>query len=214
MPRPTTHCLYAVIVSAAFGLLAGCGSSEPALPKVRVLTEAEANARTVVPLTRTVALDKPGVIADFEFDVLPPPAYTGASLVIGVRLKEQDVKASIALNSMVAREGLPARVTLQRLKGSDAVDIELWGWSPLERHAVPLGRGGTAPWTEPADINGQTLRAAGLLVPGTLYDVRSFASPGSPEPGKYRLRVELLEARPSLRSAKAEIIVGYNTRAK
>gem|GEM_PF-272074 len=214
MPRPTAHCLYAVIVSAALGLLAGCGSSEPALPKVRVLTEAEANARTVVPLTRTVALDKPGVIADFEFDLLPPPAYTGTSLVIGIRLKEDDVKAAVALDSTLAREGLPAKVTLQRREAGNFVAVELVRslWDPP--YSASLEPDGFTPGTEPAEVNTQTLRAAGLIVGETLYNVREFASPGAAAPGRYRLTIQLLEARPSLRTARAEVIIGYDSRAK
>lgn len=211
---PNSSLLRILTLGAAFGLLTGCGSSEPALPEVRVLTEAEANARTVVPLTRTVALDKPGVIADFEFDLLPPPAYTGTSLVIGIRLKEDDVKASVALNSTVAREGLPAKVLLQRLEGGKAVDMALVRRVADQRGTVPIGPDGFTPGPEHAGVNPQSLWDAGLMAEGALYNVRSFGSPGAAAPGRYRLRVELLEARPSLRTASAEIIVGYNSRAK
>lgn len=214
MPRPAAPRLYTVLVSAALGLLAGCGSSEPASRPVHVLTEAEANARTVAPLTRTVALDKPGVIADFEFELLPPPAYTGTSLVIGIRLKEDDVKASVALDSRVALEGLPAKVTLQRREDGKFVAVELLRslWDPP--YSAPLEPDGFTPGAEPAEVNTQTLRAAGLIVGETLYSVREFASPGAAAPGRYRLTIQLLEARPSLRTARAEVIIGYDSRAK
>ena len=211
---PNSSRLRILTLGAAFGLLTGCGSGEPALPEVRVLTEAEANARTVVPLTRTVDLDKPGVIADFEFDLLPPPAYTGPSLVIGIRLKEHDVKASVALNSTVALEGLPAKVLLQRLEGGKAVDMKLVRRVDPQRPAIPLGPEGFTPGTEHTGVNPQTLRAAGLIADGTLYNVRSFGSPGAVAQGRYRLRVELLEDRPSLRNANAELILGYGSRGK
>jgi len=211
---PNSSRLRIITLGAAFGLLTGCGSSEPALPEVRVLTEAEANARTVVPLTRTVALDEPGVIADFEFDLLPPPAYTGPSLVIGIRLKEDEVRASEALNSTVAREGLPAKVLLQRLEDGKAVDMALVRRVADQRGTVPIGPDGFTPGPEHAGVNPQSLWDAGLMAEGALYNVRSFGSPGEAPPGRYRLRVELLETRPSLRTASAEIIVGYNSRAK
>ena len=214
MLKPNSSLLRILTLGAAFGLLTGCGSSEPALPEVRVLTEAEANARTVVPLTRTVALDEPGVIADFEFDLLPPPAYTGPSLVIGIRLKEDEVRASEALNSTVAREGLPAKVLLQRLEDGKAVDMKLVRRVDPQRPAIPLGPDGFTPGTEHTGVNPRTLRDAGLIVDGTLYDVRSFGSPGAVAQGRYRLRVELLESRPSLRSANAELILGYGSRGK
>jgi len=58
----------AVVASAALALLVGCGSASPPADVPKLLTRAEAEARTVVPFTRGVRLDKAGRIVDVTFE--------------------------------------------------------------------------------------------------------------------------------------------------
>ena len=214
MPRPTAHCLYAVIVSAAFGLLTGCGSSEPALPEVRVLTEAEANARTVVPLTRTVALDKPGVIADVEFDLPPPSENAAATLVLGIRIKAAEPRDLLSLSDRLRGRQLPAKVRFDRIEGDRRIPVELVRIGNDLRERIVLPDNGWVPGIFPHSIGGEMPRRVGLVREDVLYRVFAFGFAARATPGRYRLRVELLEQRSELRDVKSELIIAYGGRSK
>lgn len=84
--NPTSGRLRNNVLAVALVALAGCSGPTPAPPPVAPLDAAQAAARTQVPLTRPVALDRPGVIADLEFDLPPPGEMAGYSLVIGIRI--------------------------------------------------------------------------------------------------------------------------------
>lgn len=194
--------------------LAACSGSAPDAPAVAPLDAAQAAARTQAPLTRPVALDKPGVIADLEFDLPPPGELAGSSLIIGIRIAEQTPREIVARSSLIVREGLPARVRLQKLDG------ELQTHEPLMRMAselkkrVALGADGLTPGASPHSVNSGMMREAGLLRDGVIYDDLAFAYAGAPAPGRYHVLVELLEARPSLKDARAELVIAYDGKSK
>ena len=214
MLNPTSGCLRNVALAVALAVLAGCGGPAPAPPPVAPLGAAQAAARTQVPLTRPVALDKPGVIADLEFDLPPPGELAWSSLIIGVRIEGTEVKSFIAHSALIVRGGLPARVHLERIEGEERSAVPLIRIGPDLRERIPLGQDGFTPGVKAAGLDGTMLYEAGLEREGMLYDVLSFARAAEPRPGRYHLRVELLEQRPRLQGRPAELIIGYNARAK
>ena len=203
-------------MTLAFAALAGCGDNAPAtdVAQVPVLTEAEANARTTVPLTRTVSLDKPMVIADLDFDLPPSGELAWSSLIIGIRIEAPDTKSIIALSDVIIQGGLPAKVGLQRIDGAAPVDMPLIRIGPDLKQRVPVAADGLTPGVRAAGLDGTMLAEAGLERDGALSDVLAFAHAAEPPPGRYHLRVELIEARPQLQGKAAQLIVGYKVRAK
>lgn len=214
MLNPTPGRLRNAALAVALAALAGCSDPAPAPPTAAPLDAAQAAARTQVPLTRPVALDKPGVIADLEFDLPPPGELAWSSLIIGVRIEGTEVKSFIAHSDLIVRGGLPARVHLQRIEGEQRNDVPLLRIGPDLRERIPLGEDGFTPGVRAAGLDGTMLYEAGLEREGMLSDVLSFARASAPAPGRYHLRVELLEPRPLLQGKSAELIIGYNARAK
>ena len=203
-------------LTVAVAALAGCGDNTPAtdVAPVPVLTEAEANARTTVPLTRTVSIEHPGVIADFEFDLPPPASFAGPTLVIGIRIREATPKAIVARSSLIWREGLPARVRLQRVDGVTATNVLLRRIGTDLRTQIELDPDGFTPGVKAETVSPGLLRRVGLVKSDVIYDSLAFAHAGAPAPGRYHVRVELLEERPQLKGTQAELILGYGVRSK
>ena len=214
MLNPTPGRLRNAALSLAFIALASCSGPPPAPPLVAPLDAAQAAARTQVPLTRPVALDKPGVIADMEFDLPPPGEMAGSSLVIGIRIAEETPKAIVARSSLIVREGLPARVRLQKLDGESRTDVPLLRIAPELKKRVALGADGFTPKASPHSVNTGMMREAGLLRAGLIYDELALAYAGSPAPGRYHVVIELLEDRPALKDSPDELIIAYDGKSK
>lgn len=214
MLNTTPGRLRSAALAVSLAALAGCSGPTPGPPPVAPLDAAQAVARTQVPLTRPVALDEPGVIADMEFDLPPPGELAWSSLIIGVRIEGTEVKSFIAHSDLIVRGRLPARVKLQRIEGQERVDVPLIRIGPDLKERIPLGPDGFTPGVRAAGLDGTMLYEAGLERPDVLYDVLSFARAADPRPGRYHLRLELLEPRPLLQGRPAELIIGYNARAK
>lgn len=214
MLNPTSGRLRNAALAVALAALAGCSGPAPAPPIVAPLDAAQAAARTQVPLTRPVALDKPGVIADLEFDLPPPGELAWSSLIIGVRIEEKDPRSMIALSDVIVRGGLPAKVHLERIDDAKFADVPLIRIGPDAKERIPLPADGLTPGARAAGLDGTMLAEAGLEREGVLTKILSFAQASAPPPGRYHLRIELLEARPQLQGRPAELIIGYNARAK
>ncbi|WP_349984710.1 hypothetical protein ABRP17_010440 [Stenotrophomonas sp. WHRI 8082] len=205
-----------IALTVAFAGLLGCGdrASAPDVAPVPVLTEAEANARTVVPLTRTVSLDKSGVIVDLDFDLPPPGPNADPTLVVGIRIEEQKAKAMLARSGLLVQGGLPAKIKLQRLDGTQANNVELTRIGNDLKERISLGTDGLTPGVRQESVNGAMLRDAGLIEQGIIYTVLSFGFTVDPPPGRYHLRVELLEERPQLKNQQADLIIAYSGKSK
>jgi len=214
MLKPASGRLQSTALAVALAALAACSGPSPAPPPVAPLDAAQAAARTQVPLTRPVALDEPGVIADMEFDLPPPGELAWSSLIIGVRIEGTEVKSFIAHSDLIVRGRLPARVKLQRIEGQERVDVPLIRIGPDLKERIPLGPDGFTPGVRAAGLDGTMLYEAGLEREGVLSKILSFARAANPPPGRYHLRIELLEPRPQLQGRPAELILGYNARAK
>ncbi|MCS4231143.1 hypothetical protein EDF77_2871 [Stenotrophomonas maltophilia] len=214
MLNPTPGRLRNAALAVALAVLAGCSDPAPAPPAVAPLDAAQAAARTQVPLTRPVALDEPGVIADLEFDLPPPGPSADSTLIVGVRIEEQKAKAMLARSGMIAKGGLPARIRLQNLSGTHLSDIMLTRIGDDLNERVPLGPDGLTPGVRQESVNGAMLRDVGLIKPGTIYNVLAFGFAVAPPPGRYQLSVELLEKRPQLKGQQAELVIAYNGKSK
>ena len=214
MLNPTSGRLRNAALTVAFAALAGCSGPTPAPPPVAPLDAAQAAARTQVPLTRPVALDKPGVIADLEFDLPPPGEYADSTLVVGIRIEEQKAKAMLARSGMLVQSGLPAKVKLQRLDGAQTTDIALTRIGNELKERISLGTDGLTPGVRQESVNGAMLRDAGLIEQGIIYTVLSFGFTVDPPPGRYHLSVELLEERPQLKDQQADLIIAYSGKSK
>ena len=214
MLNTTPGRLRSAALAVALALLAACNGQAPAPPPVAPLDAAQAAARTQVPLTRPVALEKPGVIADLEFDLPPPGELAGSSLVIGIRIAEETPKAIVARSSLIVREGLPARVRLQKLDGESRTDVSLLRIAPELKKRVALGADGFTPKASPHSVNTGMMREAGLLQDGLIYDELALAYAGAPAPGRYHVVIELLEDRPALKDSPDELIIAYDGKSK
>lgn len=203
----------AVVASVVVALLVGCGStSSPEAPKL--LTRAEADARTVVPFTRDVRLDKAGRIVDVTFDLPPavPPAIP--SLKIGFRLQAEEVKPLLAEAERIKGVGLPARVRLERLDGDRATSVRLMTTAPGGRSMEPLPPDGHVGKLVQGKVESGMLIEAGLYSQDVSYHMLQLADAGLLDAGRYHLTVDLLEDRPQLNDISAELIVGFQLLGK
>lgn len=203
-------------LTVAFAGLLGCGdrASAPDVAPVPVLTEAEANARRVVPLTRTVSLANRGVVADFEFDLPPPDPSAVPDLTIGFRLEAKDAKALRDESGLILREGLPAAIRLTRLDITPIARVPLSRDSSDRAKQLALTEDGRVPGVTATSVDNSMLRGAGLSAAGKRYQILMLAHAEDLAPGRYHVSVELLENQPSMRLIDAQLIIAYSYRAK
>jgi len=210
MMRP----VHVIAALAAGVLLAGCGLFSPPPEPPKLLTRAEADARTVVPFTRGVRLDQAGRIVDVTFDLPPavPPAIP--SLKIGFRLQAQDVKPLLAEAERIRDVGLPARVRLERLDGDRVTPVKLMTTARGGRSLEPLPADGYVDKLVQGKIESGMLMEAGLYSPDAAYHMLQLADAGLLDPGRYRLTVDLVEDRPQFHDLSAELIAGFQLLGK
>lgn len=203
----------AVVASVVVALLVGCGStSSPEAPKL--LSRAEADARTVVPFTRGMRLDKAGRIVDVTFEAPKPEPPASPTLIIGLRSEGKEPAEARAVTDRIQRDGLRARVQLERLDTSSPEPIPLWRVSDDGRSQVKLSTDivGERLWGSDVAVN--TLAEAGLFSQRLSYSELQWASVGLGERGRYRLRIDLLENRPDLEGLQMDLMVGYQQLGK
>lgn len=203
----------AVVASVVVALLVGCGStSSSEAPKL--LSRAEADARTVVPFTRGMRLDKAGRIVDVTFEAPKPEPPASPTLIIGLRSEGKEPAEARAVTDRIQRDGLRARVQLERLDTSSPEPIPLWRVSDDGRSQVKLSTDivGERLWGSDVAVN--TLAEAGLFSQRLSYSELQWASVGLGERGRYRLRIDLLENRPDLEGLQMDLMVGYQQLGK
>ena len=101
----------AVVASVVVALLVGCGStSSPEAPKL--LTRAEADARTVVPFTRGMRLDKAGRIVDVTFEAPAVVDPQMSWLKLGLRMQGADQKPISDAADRLRRGAFQTRIRL------------------------------------------------------------------------------------------------------
>lgn len=203
----------AVVASAALALLVGCGNgSSPEAPKL--LTRAEADARTVVPFTRGVRLDKAGRIVDVTFDA---PAVVDPQmpwLKLGLRLYGQESKGPSVVDDRVRDGGLKLRIYLERVGPAGAEPIILSVPSSDGRSMVPLPADGLVNRVSPGTVDIFPLERAGLLTGEYAYQVLQIADAGLIDAGRYRVTVDAVDDRPEYRNLQMEFIAAYYSLGK
>lgn len=214
MPIPAVPCLRSLGVAALLATLAACGPAQPPPAAPALLTKEQAAARTVVPLTRPVALDKAGRIAEVEFELPPPDQGATTTLMLGLRVQGGTAKAMLATKDLITAGDLPARLHLQRIEGAAATDVALMRTERNLRDDVPVGPDGQVPFTTTQGADSAMLIGAGLFDPDVVYGALNFAHVPNAAPGRYRLTVDLTADRPDLHGRDAELLVGYSKAVK
>ncbi|SUZ26866.1 hypothetical protein CPBF424_06280 [Xanthomonas euroxanthea] len=201
------------LVAAMTGL-AACGAApEQSNPAPPISREAAAK-RTVVPLTRPVALDKAGTIADLEFDLPPPRPGASADLMLGLRVWAADATSMYKIKDSINHGEFHARLHLTRVDGAAPVQIALTRISKDLSHRLPVAESGEVSATTSTSVDSAMLKDAGLLDQRSVYGVLSLAQVQRAVPGRYRLVVELRGDRPDLNEKNVELIVAYFNKGK
>ncbi|CAD0306595.1 hypothetical protein [Xanthomonas hortorum] len=214
MPRFTVKRFCRFALAAAVTGLAACGAaSEQATPSPAISQEAAA-LRTVVPLTRPVALDKAGTVADVEFDLPPPGPGASSLLKVAIRLQANEGAALRAPSDRLVDEGLAARVNLRNLANGESTQIPLYRIGPAPGTDVPIGADGRVAGVTWSGVDESMLRRVGLIQQGMFYKVLLLAEAHRPAPGHYRLTLELLEDHPRLKGQSVELLLAYASKAK
>lgn len=204
--------LRTVALAVALLMLLGC-AAQPPPPPPKVLTAEEAAARTVVPLTRPIALDKAGQIVNLEFELPPAGADLAPAVLIGLRVagdEESAEKARWLLNGY----DLMAKVQLFRKGSATDVRVPLKRYDVSARRVVQLDPEGLVPQTIVLSPAPWPLQDAGLVSPALHYASLGLAFVPDATPGQYRLSIDLLEDRPELKDLNAELYVAYMGRSK
>jgi len=210
IPNPALPRLRVAVMAMGLLMLLGCTAPPP---EPKVLTADEAAARTVVPLTRPIALDKAGQVADVEFEL--PPAAEGEVpvLMVGLRVWGEDAKAALADEKRIAERDLPTQVHMYAMGSGGAVEVPLTYTQKDMRSDANVGPDGSVPHTTALGaVSG--LRQAGLLQGNRVYIYRNFAEWQPSAPGRYRLTIKLTEERPELAGLASELVIGYPMRPK
>ncbi|MEA9555512.1 hypothetical protein VC273_06125 [Xanthomonas nasturtii] len=201
-------------LALAMAGLTACGAapeqSKPAPPISREV----AAKRTVVPLTRPVALDKAGMIADLEFDLPPPRPGASADLMLGLRVWAADATSMYEAKDLINGGEFPARLHLTRVDGAAPVQIALTSISKDLSRRLPVAESGEVSGTTSTSVDSAMLKDAGLLDQSSVYGVLSLAQVERTVPGRYRLVVELKDDRPDLNVKNVELIVAYFNKGK
>lgn len=208
------HIAFTGIFGMALLALMGCSRSPEPSPYPPALTKEQAAQRTLAPLTRPIALDKAGVIADVQFDLPAPGLSSSRQLMIGLRLQDADSRALTRLIEKVAPSDLPAVVRLERLENGQVSPVEL-KYQPdgaARWNAVP--EDGSVAGAVSSGVDDSSLRTVGLMQDGTLYAFFYFAHLPDAGSGRYRLKLALLNPRPDLNGVQAELVVAYSYKAK
>ncbi|MCE4372543.1 hypothetical protein [Xanthomonas hortorum] len=214
MPRFEVQRFCRFALAAAITGLAACGAApEQATPSPAISQEAAA-LRTVVPLTRPVALDKAGTIADVEFDLPPPRSGASTDLLLGLRVWAKDAKSMYEIKDLINHGEFPLTLHLTRVDGAKPVQIGLTRISKDLQSRLPVASSGVVPGTTSTSVDVAMLKDAGLIDRSLVYGVLSLAQMEKAAPGKYRITVGVNTDRPELSAKNVELIVAYFNKGK
>lgn len=203
----------AAVLFAVAGL-AGCGrGAETAKPNTQVNKE-NAEMRTVVPLTRPIALDKAGEVVNLEFEVPPPGPNAVPYLMLGLRMENPDSGEAAALSSKIVGAKLSARIRLLRVEQGAITSVALTKVMPNLSDRVPVPIDGKVQGVVTTSVDSTLLADAGLLDPNLFYEMVKFAEAEKIQPGHYRLTIEMLDEHPEFEADKVELLVAYFKKPK
>lgn len=208
--------LFSMSLATVLGCtLAACSSPEPPPP---FYSPHQAATRTAVPLVRPfslVPMSEPYVL---EFDLLPPGRNSSSALIIALRasdaatgdawdiidkIRNSDLNATVVLTPLDAQIPAPQLYTID----FDAVGS---GYKP----SVPIAADGRVYGVMRESADSIALDEAGLTEPGRDYGTVSFAWAKTPQPGRYRLELQLIDPAPELASISAELLLAYGRQPK
>lgn len=208
------HFATAYVLGMALLALMGCSRSPEPSPYPPSLTKEQAAQRTVAPLTRPIALDKAGEIANVEFDLPPPGPNAMSDLALGFRLQAGDLAAMRQLDEKLDYSRMAAHVTLQRVVDGAVTDVALVRVTKDLSSTIPISADGHVPGAISLGPSRSELGIAGLLDESLIDAHYTFALYERAEPGHYRLKIELDDSRPVLAGAPAQLLVGYVNKGK
>ncbi len=203
-----------LVLLAMLGALAACRASPAPEIAPPLLTRAQAEARTVVPFTRAVQLQKAGRIAEVTFDLPAPQKPAIPILNIGLRLQDTDGRSLLDAWEKIRLGRPPTRLRLERIDGSAPGPVQLRQSTPDGRDSQRIPEDEVVRYLSDTSLDEGALIEAGLHSREMLYRVLQVADVGWLEPGRYRLTVDLMEDRPQLEGLQAELIVGYQSLGK
>ncbi|WP_088101277.1 hypothetical protein [Xanthomonas retroflexus] len=203
----------AVVASAALALLVGCGStSSPEAPKL--LTRAEADARTVVPFTRDVRLDKARRIVDVTFEAPAVVDPQMSWLKLGLRMQGAEQKAVSGAAERLRRAEFQTRIHLEHVDMAKPSPIPLSRSSDDGRGWQKLPQDGRVERLFQDSVDAYPLVQAGLQSEDMFYEVLQIADAGLIDPGRYRVTVDIVEDRPEFEGMQVEFIAAYYSLGK
>jgi len=203
-----------LVTLIVLGVLGACRASSAPEVAPLLLTPAQAAARTVVPFTRAVQLQKAGRIAEVTFDLPAPQKPAIPILNVGLRLQETDARRLLDASEKITLGRLPTRLRLERIDASTPGPVQLWQRTRDGRDSQKIPDDGVVTDLTTGSVDINSLAEAGLYSEEVLYRTLQLAQVGGIAPGRYVLVVDLVEDRPGLERLKAELIVGYQSLGK
>lgn len=203
-----------LVTLVVLGVLAACRASSAPEVAPMLLTPAQAEARTVVPFTRAVQLQKAGRIAEVTFDLPAPQKPAIPILNVGLRLQDTDARRLLDASEKITLGRLPTRLRLERIDGTAPGPVQLWQRNRDGRDSQKIPDDGVVTDLTTGSVDINSLTEAGLYSEEVLYRTLQLAQVGGIAPGRYILVVDLVEDRPQLEGLKAELIVGYQSLGK
>jgi len=203
-----------LVTLVVLGVLVACRASSAPEAAPTLLTPAQAAARTVVPFTRAVQLQKAGRIAEVTFDLPAPQKPAIPILNVGLRLQETDARRLLDASEKITLGRLPTRLRLERIDASTPGPVQLWQRTRDGRDSQKIPDDGVVTDLTTGSVDINSLAEAGLYSEEVLYRTLQLAQVGGIAPGRYVLVVDLVEDRPELEGLKAELIVGYQSLGK
>ncbi|TDB35266.1 hypothetical protein TEP_17365 [Stenotrophomonas sp. TEPEL] len=203
-----------LVTLVVLGVLVACRASSAPEVAPTLLTPAQAAARTVVPFTRAVQLQKAGRIAEVTFDLPAPQKPAIPILNVGLRLQETDARRLLDASEKITLGRLPTRLRLERIDASTPGPVQLWQRTRDGHDSQKIPDDGVVTDLTTGSVDINSLAEAGLYSEEVLYRTLQLAQVGGIAPGRYVLVVDLVEDRPELEGLKAELIVGYQSLVK
>lgn len=193
-------------------LLSGCEPSEA--------RRSEQQRRDdLVPLLRPLPLVKMAEPLVIDFDVPPRPKHASPALFLGFRVADQGGLRSYEVADAIRREQFSTVVKLQSIATGEPEDVPLYrvewvGPHPGEPTTVVVEADGVVSELGPGDVDYTSVHEAGLHEDGSSYRYFQFAWAAYISPGRYRLKLQLLDPPADLAGLRAELMLAYSRMAK
>jgi len=151
-----------LVTLVVLGVLGACRASSAPEVAPLLLTPAQAEARTVVPFTRAVQLQKAGRIAEVTFDLPAPQKPAIPILNVGLRLQDTDARQLLDASEKITLGRLPTRLRLERIDGSAPGPVQLWQRTRDGRDSQKIPDDGVVTDLTTGSVDINSLAEAGL----------------------------------------------------